>query len=291
MKRWVVSLAVVLAGLAAVFAYGWYIGFGKFEVNRIDLTFADLPPAFDGYRIVHFSDAHLGSFTGWREDLLRRDIDSIRAQKADMVVFTGDLQNRKPTESERFVDLLSTITAPDGVYSVLGNHDYTMYLKEEDPFIINEMLGRSFGVHYKAGWRILSNAHVVIERGGQSIIIAGMENDGEGRFPQNGNLNMALSGVHRDEFIIMLEHDPTSWRRRILPHSHCQLTLSGHTHGGQFSLFGWSPSSLRYREVQGLYSAGGGKRYLYVSRGIGGFIPWRLNSPAEITVITLHRSK
>ena len=96
MKRWVVSLAVVLAGLAAVFAYGWYIGFGKFEVNRIDLTFADLPPAFDGYRIVHFSDAHLGSFTGWREDLLRRDIDSIRAQKADMVVFTGDLQNRKP---------------------------------------------------------------------------------------------------------------------------------------------------------------------------------------------------
>ena len=114
-----------------------------------------------------------------------------------------------------------------------------------------------------------------------------MANDGDGRFPQLGNHNQALWGISRDEFVVMLEHDPSSWRRRILPHTHVQLTLSGHTHGGQINILGWSPARLRCRECQGLYQGGG--RALYVSRGIGGVVPFRLNCPAEITVITLRK--
>ena len=126
-----------------------------------------------------------------------------------------------------------------------------------------------------------------MRRGNDSIVIAGMENDGEGRFPQLGNLGNALYGVKRSDFIVMLEHDPSSWRRKILPKSHTQLTLSGHTHGMQFSLFGWSPMSLLGKECMGLYRIG--DRALYVSKGLGGVIPFRFGATGEIVVIKLKK--
>ena len=100
--------------------------------------------------------------------------------------------------------------------------------------------------------------HRRIRRDSASIVIAGMENDGErgGRFPQKGVLNSALYGVNRSEFVVMLEHDPTAWRRKILPHSHVQLTLSGHTHGGQISVLGLSAASFMYKEPGGMYYVG-----------------------------------
>jgi hypothetical protein len=116
-----------------------------------------------------------------------------------------------------------------------------------------------------------------------------MENDGEGRFPQLGDIAQTLRRLKRQSFVIMLEHDPTAWKRKILPHSHAQLTLSGHTHGGQFNLFGWSPASLKYREYDGLYRAG--DRMLYVTKGLGGVIPFRFGTPGEIVVITLKCKK
>jgi predicted MPP superfamily phosphohydrolase len=139
------------------------------------------------------------------------------------------------------------------------------------------------------GWKLLNNSRILVERDSQRIVIAGMENDGEGRFPQLGNVNRALWGVSRDDFVVMLEHDPTSWRRKILPHSHTQLTLSGHTHGGQFSILGWSPASLAFHETYGLYKLNG--RYLYVTSGLSGVVPFRFGIPAEIAVITLRKSK
>lgn len=285
-RRWL-KVLMLLPLLFAWYAFLWgtYVGFGQLEVVRLELSFKDLPKAFDGYKIVQFSDAHVGTYIGGRSDILRRAIDSINAQHADAVVFTGDLQNKEPSEIEQMEPLLSRIKASDGIFSVLGNHDYTMYTNLENPIDIGRNQGKTEGFQIDMGWTLLMNARRIISRDSSRIVIAGMENDGEGRFPQRGNINSALYGISRNDFVIMLEHDPTSWRRRILPHSHVQLTLSGHTHGGQFSLFGLSPAMFKYRQYRGLYQTG--ERYLYVSKGLGGVVPYRFGSTPEIVVITL----
>ncbi len=267
-----------------VLCYGTFVGFYKFEVRHVTLRFSDLPKSFDGYRIVQWSDAHVGTLTGDREAILRRAVDSINAQKADMVVFTGDLQNKCSKEIEPHRALLSSIKARDGVFSVLGNHDYPMY-SGADEFEKYADFGRRCSIDEELGWTQLSNAHRTIRRGDDHIVIAGMENDGDGRNPQLGDIQLALWGVGRDEFVIMLEHDPASWRRNILPHSHTQLTLSGHTHAMQFAILGFSPVSLLYKEAWGLYRIG--ERAIYVSKGLGGVIPFRFGVAGEIVVITL----
>lgn len=279
---WCLALVVALCWI-----YGSTIGFAKLEVKRVEFASADLPKAFDGYKIVQFSDAHLGTYALGRQEILARAIDSINAQHADLVVFTGDMQNKVPSEVEKFAPLLSRIEARDGVCSVLGNHDYPIYMNTDDEIELKSSLGRAQSAQYEIGWSVLMNDRRRVRRDSASIIIAGMENDGEpgSRFPQQGDINEALRGVSRSEFVIMLEHDPTAWRRKILPHSHVQLTLSGHTHGGQLSLFGWSPASLKYREYCGMYRVG--NRALYVSKGLGGLIPFRLGATGEIVVITL----
>lgn len=271
------------------FNYGAFVEPNHLKVKRVEVAFTDLPAAFDGYKIVLFSDIHLGTMAGRGEALLQRAVDSINAEKADLVAFTGDLQNRKPEEILPFVPLLSSIKATNGVCSVMGNHDYTMYLGTDDPFLISSNLGMTMGLHEEMGWTLLNNTRLVIRRDSARIVISGMENDGEGRFPELGNVNEALWGISRNDFVVMLEHDPTSWRRKILPHSHTQLTLSGHTHGGQVALLGCSPASLLYHEHQGLYEIGG--RRLYVTTGLSGVVPFRLGVCPEIVVITLRASK
>ena len=284
--RWVLLVLLCAAWLA--FLYSAYFGFAKLEVRRVELSFRDLPPAFDGYRIVLWSDAHVGSYTGAREGILRRAIDSIKAQRADMVVFAGDLQNKEPEEIEPWRDLLAGIKAPDGVFSVLGNHDYPYYV-DKSGYEKYEQMGKTVSMESEIGWTLLSNQHRMVCRGGDSIIVAGMENDGEKRFPQRGDIGRALWGVSRDCFVVMLEHDPTAWRRKILPRCHSQLTLSGHTHGGQLRLFGWTPASLLYHEYDGLYEHDG--RKLFVTHGLGGVVPMRWGVAGEIVVITLKVEK
>ena len=284
--------AGILAGAVAAVAtvstvcYGTFVGFYQFEVVHVDLTFADLPKAFDGYRIVQWTDAHVGTLTGHRQQILARAIDSINAQQADMVVFTGDLQSVKTSEVEFHRELLSSIKARDGVFSVLGNHDYPVY-NGADEFDKYADFGRRCSLDEELGWTLLSNEHRTVRRGDDHIIIAGMENDGDGsdHNPQLGNIQLALWGVSRNDFVVMLEHDPRSWRNTILPHSHTQLTLSGHTHAMQAALLGWSPVSLFYKETWGLYRIG--QRAIYVSKGLGGVIPFRIGTPGEIVVITL----
>lgn len=289
-------LAGLIAGIAAVVitifvvCHGTFVGFYDFEVRHVELTFHDLPKAFDGYRIVHWSDAHVGTLTGDRKKILERAIDSINAQKADMVVFTGDLQNVNTQEIKPHHEVLSSIKARDGIFSVLGNHDYSVY-SGADEFERYADFGRRCSLDEELGWTLLANNHHTIRRGNDHIIIAGMEHDGSGkdRDPQLGNIQLALWGVSREEFVIMLEHDPRSWRRTILPHSHTQLTLSGHTHAMQMAFLGWSPASLIYKEAWGLYRIG--QRAIYVSKGLGGVVPFRLGAPGEIVVITLRSKK
>ena len=278
--------------LAAVtvfcYAYGSFVGPYQLKVRHVELSFPDLPREFDGYRIVQVSDLHVGSMVNGRETILRQAVDSINALDADLVVFCGDLQNKQPSEIIPFVDLLKTVKAKDAVCSVLGNHDYAKYIDNQDPFVVERNLGLIRSIQTEGmGWTLLDNTHIILRRDSARLVVAGMENDGDGRFPQLGDINSALWGISRQDFVIMIEHDPTSWRRKILTHSHTQLTLSGHTHGGQMYFFGWSPASIVYREYDGIYRMG--NRVLSVTAGIGGVVPFRLACPPEIVVITLKK--
>ena len=265
--------------------YGSFIGFNKVEVNRQTFTSPDLPKAFDGYKVVLFSDAHVGSYTARNEHVLKKAIELINAQHPDMIVYTGDIQNTQPQDIYRHMDVLSSLRAKDGIYSILGNHDYGDYICGNTAKKVANMR-ETMSLEKQMGWTLLMNEHRYIDRGKSHIIIAGMENDGDGiRFPQKGNIKKTLKGINDDDFILMLEHDPSSWRRRIIPDGRAQLTLSGHTHKMQFALFDWCPMSLTGKEVNGWYTED--EQTLFVTAGLGGLIPFRIGAPGEIAVITL----
>lgn len=266
--------------------YGYFVGFSTLEVRQFEYASADLPEAFNGYRIVQFSDAHVGSYNG---SMLENAIETINAQGADAIVFTGDLENLHPDELEPQMSVLSQLHAKDGVFSVLGNHDYPTYL-DCDEATKAECVRKTKMLERKMGWQLLLNEHQTIRRDSDSIVIAGMENWGTlKRMPRLGDVKKTMAGVSPSSFVLMLQHDPTAWRKKILPECHAQLTLSGHTHGGQFSIFGWSPASFTYDVWGG--SAYEGDRAIYVSAGLGALIPFRLNMPGEIVVITLKSKK
>ena len=275
---------VMIAGVV----YGGTFGFSRLVVRNEEYYSADLPKAFDGYKIVHFTDAHVGTYGKRYAHVLDKAIENINKQGADMVVFTGDLQNMEPKELYPVLQTLEQVKAKDGVYSVLGNHDYSGYINASSATkVANER--ELISLQRQIGWDLLMNEHRVIRRGADSIVVAGMENDGRPPFPSKGDIAKTLAGVADGAFIVMLEHDPSSWRRTILPKSKAQLTLSGHTHAGQLKVFGWSPAAFSYSEWDGMYEEGG--RAINVSAGMGGFIPFRLGASNEIVVITLRCKK
>lgn len=279
---------VLASGAVAAVAYGGTFGFRKLNIKHEEYASADLPKAFDGYRIVQFSDAHVGTYGKRYAEVLERAVDSINAQGADMVVFTGDLQNMEPKELYPVLKTLGRIRAKDGVYSVLGNHDYSGYINADAAVkAANER--EMVSLQRQMGWDLLMNEHRIIRRGADSIVVAGMENDGRPPHPHKGDIGKTLAGVGKGAFVLMLEHDPSAWRNTILPGSNAQLTLSGHTHAGQVKVFGWSPAAISYKEWDGMYYEG--SRALYVSAGVGGFIPFRLGASNEIVVITLKSKK
>lgn len=269
-----------------LWAYSMTIGPTKLCVKHVDLYFTDLPRAFDGYRIAHISDLHVGSFTGSKLKLLQRDIDSVNILKPDLICFTGDLENMQPTELPRVMPVISKLQAKDGLASVLGNHDYSQYVKA-DSAVKQQNERRLIHLQRTMGWTLLLNENIKLRRGVDSLVIAGMENDGKPPYPSKADIHKTLATVDSAAFCIMLEHDPASWRRTILPNSRAQLTLSGHTHGGQVSFFGLSLIRLMGHEDRGLYTEG--SRQLYVNPGLGGAVMFRLGVTPEITLITLHR--
>ena len=267
-----------------VVIYGSLVGVNEITVRYVDVYSKDLPKTFDEYKIVQFTDAHVGSFVGKKSRIFKQAVDSILSQKPDVIVFTGDLQNIQPTELHPFLPLFKKLKAKDGVFSVLGNHDYSMYIKASESIkVANER--EMVRLQRRVGWNLLLNEHSVIRRGNDSIVIAGEENDGRPPFPSRADIHKTLQGIRSDAYVILLQHDPSAWRRNILPHSHVQLTLSGHTHGGQVSLLGLRPTWFSYREDCGLYYEQ--DRALFVSSGLGGVVPFRFGVPPEIVVITL----
>lgn len=280
----------ILLGCFAVgtFIYGLTYGVSNIQVKHVDLYFKDLPKSFDGYRIVHVSDLHLGTFNGWRSKILKAEMDSIEKQKANLICFTGDLQNIRPEEVEK---MASVIRQPmKGTISVLGNHDYTEYIKGDAKEKAAEEVRLIKAEEKILKWTLLRNQNTEITSPTkESIYVCGTENDGRPPFPNYSNYRKAMQGIEPNSFVIMLQHDPSAWKRSILPKTTAQLTLSGHTHGGQMQIFGWRPTSIRQQEDYGLYEQNG--RYLYITAGLGGLVPFRLNMPNEIAVITLHVKK
>ena len=278
-----VGLLLVLAELYILF-HGTMVGTDRLNVRQVTIEFDDLPKAFDGYRIAQFSDVHLGSM---KDELMLRAVTAIDDMRPDLIVFTGDIQNMAPDELYRHAQTLKRLKAKDGVMSVLGNHDYSQYVNlPPKEALRNERETRHFQT--SVGWQLLLNDNRIIRRGSDSIVIAGGENDGRPPFPSKADLKKTMRGINAKSFVVMLQHDPSAWRRHILPQTNAQLTLSGHTHGGQISLFGLRPTELVGKEDDGLYAEG--KRRLFVSTGLGGFIPFRFYMNPEVVEITLKRS-
>lgn len=278
-----VGLVLVLAELYILF-HGTMVGTDRLNVRQVTIEFDDLPKAFDGYRIAQFTDVHLGSM---KDELMLRAVTAIDDMRPDLIVFTGDIQNMGPDELPRFAQTLKRLKAKDGVMSVLGNHDYSRYVNlPPDEALRNERMTRDFET--SVGWQLLLNDNRIVRRGSDSIVIAGGENDGRPPFPAKADLKKTMRGIDAKSFVVMLQHDPSAWRRHILPQTNAQLTLSGHTHGGQISLFGLRPTELVGKEDDGLYVEG--KRKLFVSTGLGGFVPFRFYMNPEVVEITLKKT-
>ena len=266
--------------------FGAIKGKENFKVREVTFTSANLPEEFDGYRVMQLSDIHSGSWKG-NPKALKKAIDLCNRQNADLALFTGDLVNSRSDELLEFTEIFSELKAKDGVYSVLGNHDYGTYVKwnsEADRIAnIDSLIARE----NRMGWRMLNNSHTIIRRGNDSIAVIGVENSGRPPFPDYARLKEASAGTE-GMFQILMSHDPTHWRRQILPESDIELTLSGHTHDMQITFFGLSVSSFIYPEHNGMYMEG--ERGLYVNIGLGHVLfPMRLGAWPEITVITLKK--
>ena len=291
-QRWMTMCAFVVAALVfGVMWWGAVVTPGKIEVKEVELAFDRLPDAFDGYRIVQWSDAHLGTYNG-RTAIVERQIQTINNLHPDMICFTGDLVSRKTDEALPYRDLLAQLHAPDGVFSVLGNHDYDNYVNwknEGDKLADRKAL---CDLQEKAGWRLLNDDYAIISRGDQQIVLIGTENFGDHPFEKRGNLAKAYSGLNDGNFKIELQHNPYAWRANTLTNSNIDLMLAGHTHAWQIMLtldnWRWSPACLRYPEWGGAYNEG--NRWLYVNIGTGMVgPPMRIGATPEITVITLRK--
>lgn len=289
---WKVGLGAAAVLLTALL-YGFIFGWRRIVVRTATCRSTLLPDDFDGYRIVHLSDLHIGTFLR-NPAFIDSLADAVNGQHPDMVVFTGDLVNVSAIELLPFRKTLSAISAPDGVYSVMGNHDYCMYAQD----CTHRVHGRSITVaerdrmllqymEDKMGWRMLMNENVVIKRGKSSIAVVGVENIGKPPFKSFGNLAKALTGLPEGMFKILLSHDPTHWRCGVLNKTDIALTLSGHTHAGQVRLGRFSPAKWAYNEWGGSYVEG--NSMLHVSPGIGGTVPFRFGAWPEINVVVLKK--
>lgn len=291
-RRFVRNISLGLASVPFVGTiYGITAGKYNYQLKRIPLTFSNLPKAFDGLKVIQFSDFHAGSFDDY--EAVKRGLSYINERKPDLILFTGDLVNNRSGESEPFLDMLKSLEAPLGKFAILGNHDYGDYVPYESEQDRSNNMMSLFEVFKSIGFDLMTNENRQVEKNGEIIDIIGVENWGQDPFPQYGDLGKATAGLPKDRFSILLSHDPDHWEyeARDFPHPF-DLTLSGHTHGAQFGVdipgWEWSPVQYRYKRWMGLYKEK--DQYLFVSKGFGflGF-PGRIGMSPEIVEFTMRR--
>ena len=292
--RLTVNAVAVAAALGIIASATYATCHTRFDIDvrQVEIEFCNLPAAFNGYRIAQFSDFHLGSL-GSDTTFVHHLVQAINSQNPDLICFTGDLVNSASAEATPFVKCLSALNAPDGVMSVLGNHDYGDYHRWNNPQEKDADRLNLIQLETAAGWDVLLNATRTITRGNDSIKVIGVENIGEPPFHTYGNLREAYPALNDSCFKVLLSHNPSHWKSEVEPASNINLMLAGHTHAMQIilNIFGKhiSPSSLRYNEWQGLYSNAHGQ-HLYVNIGAGCIgMPARFGAKPEVTIITLKR--
>ncbi|WP_417237769.1 metallophosphoesterase [Bizionia sp.] len=290
-----IFIAKIALGLAAIpfasFIYGIVQGRYNYKVLKYQLTFNDLPEAFDGFKITQISDIHSGSFTS--KEKIQYGVDLINQQETDLMLFTGDLVNNMATEMDDWIDMFKTLDAPYGKFSVLGNHDYGDYVEWDSAEDKVKNFQAVKDIHPKIGFDLLLDEHRYIEKDGQRLALIGVENWGKG-FNQAGDLQKASANVSKEDFKILMTHDPSHWEYQVKADDfNYHLTLSGHTHGLQMGIeipgwFKWSPSQYIYKQWAGLYQEFG--RYINVNRGFGYHaFPGRVGIWPEVTVIELKK--
>jgi predicted MPP superfamily phosphohydrolase len=292
-RKFVSQIALGLAAIPfASMLYGIFKGKFNYKVLKYQLTFEDLPEAFDGFTITQITDIHSGSFDN--KEKIQYGVDLINEQNSDVILFTGDIVNNFAQEMDPWIDMFKDLKAPHGKFSILGNHDYGDYSQWESEDDKAANFNAVKEIHPKIGFDLLLNEHRYLEKDGQKIALVGVENWGRG-FKKAGDLTKASKGVKKDDFKVLLTHDPTHWDLKVKEDDfNYHLTLSGHTHGLQFGIeipgfFRWSPSQYVYKQWAGLYEEFG--RYINVNRGFGYHaFPGRVGIWPEITVIELKKA-
>ncbi|MDE7495902.1 MAG: metallophosphoesterase [Muribaculaceae bacterium] len=282
--------------------WGVLAGRKEINVNHVDVVSDNIPSSFNGYKIAQFSDAHVGT---WGNDtvFISRLVDSINSLKPNLIVFTGDVVNRETSELEPFLTVFRRLHAPDGVISILGNHDYGDYVDWRYPSerqANNELLAVW---QRQMGWKLLNNDHTYLVNGSDSIALIGVENWGEPPFKQYGRLEKAYPAspaaprnLNDGKFKILLSHNPEHWKQEVSKTTDIDLTLSGHTHAMQIMLkigdWKWSPACFKYQQWGGMYETQnpeGKSVRIYVNIGCGEVgMPFRIGATPEITLFTLH---
>ncbi|MEN8116765.1 MAG: metallophosphoesterase [Bacteroidota bacterium] len=268
-------------------------GISQIDVKRIAIEFNNLPQRFDNYRIVHISDIHLGSFIG-NNRVIDKTVKEITQLSPNIILFTGDLVNNFAYETEEWIARFKKLSNNYKCFSILGNHDYGNYSQWENIAEKEDNFRGIIEAHSQFGFSILRNENTNIVLNGDTISLIGVENWGHPPFPQYADLKSAMREVPDNRFKILLTHDPAHWATKVKEHEKIDLTLSGHSHGLQWGIKpAGLPFSVSYwvrKNWGGLYKSG--DNYLYVNTGLGIVgMPWRIDMPAEITLITLKRSK
>ncbi|MER3375267.1 MAG: metallophosphoesterase [Allomuricauda sp.] len=292
-RTFVSGIALGLAALPfGALLYGMYRGKYNYQVLKYELEFDDLPDAFHNYRITQISDVHSGSFDDYKK--VEYGVNLVNEQQSDVIFFTGDIVNNRSEELKPWKEVFSRLEAKDGVFSILGNHDYGDYATWETEEAKHQNLEDLKTLQQEMGFDLMLNSNRYLEKDGQKIALLGVENWGRGGFKKAGDLEKAKEGIHKDDFKILLSHDPSHWEDVVLHDDyHFHLTLSGHTHGMQFGVeipgwVKWSPVKWRYKYWAGIYKEL--DQFINVNRGFG-FIgyPGRFGIWPEISVITLKK--
>jgi predicted MPP superfamily phosphohydrolase len=269
--------------------YGIISGAHDYRVRRVTINLPNLPKSFDGIRIGQISDIHSGSF--FNKTAVKGGVDMLLSEKPDMIFFTGDLVNNEAVEVKDYLEIFGKISAPLGVFSVTGNHDYGDYHKWPSLGEKRANFRDLMEAHRLMGYDLLMNDHRIITQGSGRIAVIGNENWGGRGFSQYGKLDEAHRGTAEADVRLLLSHDPSHWDAQVRPEfPDIDVMFAGHTHGFQFGVeiggFRWSPSQYAYKQWAGLYRES--QQYLYVNRGFGylGY-PGRIGMPPELTIFEL----
>lgn len=292
-------LALCVAG---IMLHGMTYGRSDIRVTVVELNSDRLPASFDGFKVAHFSDVHLGGLV-CRDGFLEKMVGKINGLEPDMIVNCGDLVNNHYKElDDAAVRILQGLKAEYGVYSVMGNHDLGIYVRDTVKMPVSKSVREVIAIQERMGWNVLRNTSAYIHKGGGSISVSGLDYpidvtlngvSGHSSRLMGADIRDTYRGVPDSVFNIAVTHAPQLWNE-LLAAGKGDLTLAGHVHAMQMKFSArkksWSPAKFMYNRWSGLYEENG--RYLYINDGMGYVMyPMRIGTKPEITLYVLRSDR